>query len=80
MTLVAGKTRTLKSIIVYTTKMMYHDSSIEQFMKTSKGRWVKNNAVSIEKLLTYTPDGDMMINVRVLFTEEKLIFYILKWK
>lgn len=75
-----GKETVIKSIKVYSGNPYFNfTEQIEDFLETDKGRWVKNNAVSIHKMFTYSDDGDKTINLVALFAEPKYNFFILKW-
>lgn len=75
----------LQSIVVFTSPCIgYSDMELEavvsNFFETAKGKWVKKHAASVTKQLTYTFDGDTMIQVTAIFTEQKRNFFILKWR
>jgi hypothetical protein len=56
-----------------------HHHALQNFYETDRGKWVKANAVSIEKKLTTHVNGITIVTVVALFPETKYSFYILKW-
>jgi len=73
----------MKSIIVQSYPAYWSDIeynfAAQNFYETDRGKWVKDNAVSIEKKLTTHTNGSRIVTVVALFPESKYSFYILKW-